>query len=499
MFQRVKAWAWDTETTEDGSFSATTVAALKHLVRILFIVAYGYEKNKLSLRASALTYTVILSLIPLLAMSTAVLKGLGADDQMKAMVYRMIDQLSQQISDQKGQKKEDWKISPSSSGSRENRYEPEVVPKPDNLDTDDPISSGTAMDETLEHDSKPDSDSDLQQQEIRNDGEGSVEHLRIAVDKIFAYVEKTNFAALGWFGILGIIYSVIMLMSHIEESLNVIWKTHEARDIGRKIIDYIALIILMPVSINAAFWTMAALEHQGLITSLAAMFKVSWILPLLFKFLPAALVVGTFTILYRFMPNTNVKVMPATVGGIVGGLGWILMQTLYVKLQIGVAKYNAIYGSFATLPLFIFWLYLSWLVFLIGAQTSYAVQNHKCINLFERWWPPALMLALALDLMKALFQAHINGKTVTLEELSQQVKRPMDKVKDTLDILIRNDLAAEVKEDRGFLPLISERKLKNSKVLTAIIGDITEPDTPGLCLSKNAIDAAKREIDSERL
>ncbi len=520
LIDRIRLWAWEPAAAFGGGSYTTFSRLARKIVRILLITAYGFEKNQLSLRASALTYTVILSLIPLLAMSTAVLKGLGADDQMKAMVYRMLDQLAEQTRSGPA-----LKVKPGGGTGEETGDVEKMGDKEAGSEKEGPKggvlkaaegAAEAAVESAIEEAVSETNDTKGPSEGARGSGSdeagggtrGSIAHLKLAVDKIFDYVERTNFAALGWFGILGVIYTVIMLMSHIEEALNAIWATDEARDLGRKVIDYLALIILLPLSINVAFWGMAALQNEKFIAKVASFFKVSWVLPILFKFLPALLVVGTFAILYRFMPNTRVKVLPATVGGFIGGVGWIVMQAVYVKLQIGVARYNAIYGSFATLPLFIFWLYLSWIIFLVGAQASYAIQNHRSLNLFEKVWKPVLYLALCLDIMNSLFKAVDRARPMGALDLAEEVRRPLDKVHDAISILIKAGLVAEARTenlpgasgDERYLPVVSRQRLKNSVILTAVFGTIDdECDTKGSRLTKSAMAEAAKKIDEQRL
>ena len=380
-------------------------------------------------------------------MGTALLKGLGADNYMKAAAYRMISQ-------------------------RE-----EISSQPE------PAGNVTAGGEG--------------ESEITGNPHGSAQHLKLALDKIFDYVDRTNFATLGWIGIAGALIIVVSLMTHIEAAMNNIWETKKARKLGRKVIDYISLIILLPISVNFAFWAITAAQSETLLAKIASMLKVSWVLPLMFKLLPILLIVGTFTILYRFMPNTNVKVFPAVAGGVIGGIGWILVQTVYVKLQIGVARYNAIYGSFATLPLFIFWLYIGWIVFLLGAETSFAVQKFKRYAPLKEAVPPLARLALAVDIMETVYEYFDSGRAVTVEDLSDELGYPPAEVGAVIKKLAEQGLIVPTEDEEHFLPGISTGKLKKSRIFQAVCGSLDREKTRGEKLASEVADNAGNLLDRQ--
>ncbi len=442
---RFHDWIWEGNLSKEKKNASWFTKAT---LRIFFIVVKGFGKHDFDLRASALTYTVILSLVPVLAMGTALLKGLGADNYMKVAAYKMLAQL-EEISGQ---------------------HNCEV--------------SGNC---TL---------SEMGEKEAQAAYSGSTRHLKLALDKIFDYVDKTNFATLGWLGIIGALLTIVSLMTHIEAAMNNIWETKKARKLGRKVIDYIGLIILLPISINFAFWAITAAQSETLLAKITATLRVPWLLPLMFKFLPILLIVGTFTILYSFMPNTNVKFIPAVAGGVIGGLGWIMVQTLYVKLQIGVARYNAIYGSFATFPLFIFWLYIGWLVFLIGAETSYAVQKFKRYVPFKGPISPLTKLALAVDILEMAYNYFDSGRHVTAEDFSDELGYPLMEVVNVLKKLQEKGLIVQTEDGEHFLPGISPGGLRKSEIFSAVCGALSRKETYGEKLADALANDASTLLDN---
>lgn len=124
-------------------------------------------------------------------------------------------------------------------------------------------------------------------------------HLRTAIDQVFDYVDRTNFATLGAIGILGLLFTVISVIGTIEQAMNVIWQAEKGRPWGRKLMDYLALMILLPIAINLGLAAMATLESPALLSRITALLSVLWIAPILLQMLPIAVVVATFTLLYR--------------------------------------------------------------------------------------------------------------------------------------------------------------------------------------------------------
>ncbi len=438
--QSFRHWVWQDDPPNEREGIETTI---KNVFRILCLVLSGFVKHGLELRASALTYTVILSLVPVLAMGTALVKGLGADNYMKQAAYRMLEEM-EALTEHKG--------------------------------FTDTNSSNTNI-STLQFHSQ------------------STKHLKVAIDKIFDYVDKTNFAALGWLGIVASLLTVVSLMTHIEEAMNTIWETKKSRDIGRKIIDYIGLIVLMPLSINIAFWAITANQSKALIEKMTNLLKISWLLPLIFKLLPLIMIIGTFTILYRFMPNTWVKWWPATLGGLIGGVGWIFAQTIYIKLQIGVARYNAIYGSFATLPLFLFWVYIGWIIFLIGAETSYAIQNFKRLNPLSKPLTPVGKLALAMDILHIAYRYFDKGKAVTHKILCDELKKTLPEIDRVVGKLLEANLLKRTDKVEEFLPAISKKGIKNTMIFDALCGRPEGAKSLGEKLTASFYYEAIRKID----
>lgn len=393
-------------------------SAAHSICRIIFITAKEFQKNDLSLRAAALTFTIMLSLVPMLAMSTALVKGLGGGDQLRKVVYNYVDTLESTSVLQK-------------SSDAESTAESEA-----------PAQSNLAQ------------------------------HLRSAVDKVFAYVDRTNFATLGTFGVAGMIVSVILVLGNIEMAMNTIWNVESGRSVMRKIADYLALLILMPISINVGLAASTVLTNQALLSKFSILLPMAWIQPLLLKLLPIFFLSLTLYVIYLFFPNTRVKTIPALTGALLAGFFWFEGQNIYISLQVGVSRYNAIYGSFATVPLFLLWMYFGWIFILVGAQVAFAYQNKNIYKLTKLQAVPSLKLAVAYDLIEFVQQRFEKGESVVLNDFKDQF--PMHStllVTDIFDQLTSRNLLHTAGDDSRLKPSLPRTKLDQKKIIDAVLGD----------------------------
>ena len=174
-------------------------------------------------------------------------------------------------------------------------------------------------------------------------------------------------------GLLFMLYTVLMLVNNIEETFNEIWQVSNARPIMRSLTNYMAMFFVVPIIIVVSmglsiFMATIANKMSGIMLLGPAM-------RLLLDFSPYLLLSLLFIWLYVSMPNTDVKLKSAIVPGILSGIAMQLLQLFYIHSQIWVTGYNAIYGSFAALPLFMLWLQISWTICLFGAQLTFTNQN----------------------------------------------------------------------------------------------------------------------------
>ena len=188
-------------------------------------------------------------------------------------------------------------------------------------------------------------------------------------DSILRPISNLNFAALGGVGLIMLLVTVVSLLGSIEASFNTVWGVPRARTLVRKFTDYVSTMIIVPIFIVGA----STIQVHTLTANLG---PADFVLERVLKLSGLFSAWIAFSFLLKFMPNTVVRVLPAVVGGICGAVGWMVWQKLFVEFQIQlVASRNVIYGTFASVPLFLLWLYTSWLIVLLCAEITYGVQH----------------------------------------------------------------------------------------------------------------------------
>ena len=180
-------------------------------------------------------------------------------------------------------------------------------------------------------------------------------------------------------GLIFMFYTVLMLMNNVEETFNHVWQVSNSRPIIRSFTNYLAVFLLFPIiliiAIGLSFYLTAFAAEMSHFEYLGHV--VRYLLDLIPYILMSLLFIG----LYIYMPNTRVKPSCAIIPGILAGVGMQILQIVYIHSQIWVTGYNAIYGSFAALPLFMLWIQMSWTICLFGAQLTYTNQNMNRVGI----------------------------------------------------------------------------------------------------------------------
>ena len=174
-------------------------------------------------------------------------------------------------------------------------------------------------------------------------------------------------------GLIFMLYTVLMLVNNVEETFNQIWQVNNSRPILRSFANYLAMFFLFPIIIVIS--TGLSLFMETVADRMDDIVILEPIVHKLFSFFPFMLMSLLFIFLYVYMPNTKVRFSCAIIPGILAGIAMHLLQIAYIHSQIWVTGYNAIYGSFAALPLFMLWVQISWAICLFGAQLTYTNQN----------------------------------------------------------------------------------------------------------------------------
>ncbi len=343
-------------------------------LRILILTIRGIVEDRWHLRASALTYYSLLSIVPVLAMIFGIAKGFGFEKALEKLLYENLEAQEQII--------------------------------------------------------------------------GQV------VDFAHTLLQNVKGGLVAGIGLLILFYTIIKILSQIESAFNDIWGIKSARSLGRKITDYLSLMLISPFLffISSTITVVINSGAKMIIEKISLLAAFSPIIFFMLKLMPYGVIWVLFSFIYIFIPNTKVHLRSGIMAGIIAGTLYVLFQYIYINFQVGVAKYNAIYGSFAALPLFIIWLQLSWVIVLFGAELAFAHQNvdtyefePDCENISIRY-----KRLLSLRIVHLLIKQFHNGeKGWSAAQISHNLEIPIRLVQQMIFELISSGILAEVKFNEG--------------------------------------------------
>ncbi len=358
--EKIKRLLWEQNPADLSFFQRISLRQ----VQTAALVLRDFGTNQCFLRAAALTYYTMLSLVPLLALTFALLKAFGVQNLLQPMIIEKL-----------------------------------------------------------------------------NVGDGQV------ADVILGYINNTQVTQLGAVGLAFLIIAVVSLLTNVEQSFNHVWGVKSVRPILRRFADYLSVIFVGPLLIISAISMTSTLTSHSLVQKLLEMQMVGNVILLLFKVTPFIFMWLAFTGLYVFMSNIKVEWRAAFVGGVVGGTLWQIAQVGYIHFQVGVGRYNAIYGTMAALPIFMIWLYLSWVIVLFGLGICYAKQNLRTSgrdlrgsevsrNSFEQ---------IALALLVTLADRFAKGEPpVSHEQLAKYLFIPPRLCRGIINLLLKVGFVTEI-------------------------------------------------------
>ena len=333
-----------------GNISRTKSFLIRQL-RVVLLALRGFDEDKIHLRASALTFYSLLSIVPVAAVVFGIAKGFGFEERLQRQLLENFPGHEEVL--------------------------PQII--------------------------------------------GFAHSLLITVKG----------GIITGIGLAVVFWAVIKVLGNIERSFNDIWGIKESRSFGRKFSDYLAIMLIAPILVFISTSMTVFLTTQiMLITQKVALLEAfGFFVSLVVKLIPYCVVWAVFTFMYILVPYTKVKFTSGVSAGLLAGTAYQVAQWAYITFQVGVAKYNAIYGSFAALPLFLVWLQLSWLIVLFGAEISFAHQN---VHTYE-FEPDSLDISHSFRNFLSLAIAHLLIKHFSKGE------KPLTatQISHTLDIPIR--------------------------------------------------------------
>jgi membrane protein len=300
-----------------------------------------------------------------------------------------------------------------------------------------------------------------------------------AVANIITTVESASAGAIGGIGSVLFLWVAIKMLSNIEETFNLVWGVKTSRPLIEKVKNYIVIMVLAPILL------IVAASGQPIIMGFAD--KLEWMGLLLrigLQLVPVLMTALTLSLVYLFLPNTRVKFSAAFIGALAAALLSAVFQRAIIELGIGVGKYNKIYGALAAIPFFLFWVQMSWMILLMGAEVAFSVQNAGTYAREQIAVTPSVRarLCLAVALMK-----HITGKFESNENPFDTKAYGIDRripirlINDVINTLSNAGLVAESSEHPGCYTLLRDpRNITARNIIDAILDDGADPARLGL-------------------
>jgi len=326
---------------------------------------------------------------------------------------------------------------------------------------------------------------------------------------------KTRGGLIAGIGVIVLYWAVIKVLGHIEESFNDIWNISKARSLWRKFSDYLTIMLICPVLVILSSSATVFIKTQItlIVDRIALLGFFSPLIYISFKLIPYVLIWLLFTFTYMMMPNTKVRISSGLLAGIVAGTIYQVLQMLYINFQFLLSKYNAIYGSFAALPLFLIRLQASWLIVLFGAEIAFAHQNNETFEFEQvtRQVSFSLKKRLALQIAHLLVTNFAKAeKPFTVHQVSAAIEIPLRLVQMTLFDLeaanIVSETDSETEEDPAYQPALDINHITIAYVMNALerIGDDQLPsphasETDAITLAMTKIEKAIETHPDNRL
>lgn len=259
-------------------------------------------------------------------------------------------------------------------------------------------------------------------------------------------LESARGGVLAGAGIIVLLWAVVKMLGHVEESFNTIWGVTRQRSLGRKFSDYLSIMLIAPVLlVVSSSAAVMVVSHMGTISDdLGLAGFIAPLMDLAVRIVPFLLIWLLLSFMYVFIPNRKINLSSGVIAGACAGVIFIALQRIYIGFQIGVSHYNAIYGSFAALPLFLVFLQLGWFIVLFGAELSYAHQNVRGCG-FDIRTGPYLSKLIGLSVAHAAVTNFTCGRPgPTASSLSERLGLPAVLVRTCLVELIAAGFILEV-------------------------------------------------------
>lgn len=290
--------------------------------------------------------------------------------------------------------------------------------------------------------------------------------------KIIGFVENVKISVLGSIGLSALIYTVISTVQKIESALNYIWNIKGTRGFSQRFSNYMSVLLVGPVLIFSAIGITTTLMSSTVVKNLMAIRMLGPVMYMISRLAPYALIAAAFTLIYIFLPNTRVRFRPALAGGIAAAILWQTIGWIFTSFIVSSAQYSAIYSGFATLILFLIWLYWNFLTLLIGARVSFYTQHPQLLEAGSRIMTLSdrLKERLALSVMFLVGRSFLfNQQHWHFASLTQKLGMPSEFVAEVLSILQdRGLLVPTNSEPPGYLPAKDLETITLNEIISSV-------------------------------
>ena len=362
----------------------------------VFRYVYGLSRDivfgQLTLRSMSLVYTTLLSVVPLIAFSFSILKGLGKHKELEPLLYDLLAPL----------------------------------------------------------------------------GDQGVE----ITDQVIALVDNVKGGVLGGISLAFFIYTAISMVQKVEESFNYVWYVSKPRSFARRFSEYFFVLLIGPIIMVTALGVLASIQSNAVVQIILTNESLGPVFVLISKITPYLLITGVFTFLYMYMPNAKVKFKAALVGGLFGGFLWASAGVFFATFILYASRTQLIYSGFAVAITTLIWLYLSWLILLIGSQLAFYYQQPAFLRIGRR--EPRLSNAmrerLALNVMYLVGQAFRDPERSTnLDEICRKLKMPSISLAPVVIALESAGLLTTTEKEE-FLPGQEMSRMRLNDILAVVRG-----------------------------
>ena len=325
--------------------------------------------------------------------------------------------------------------------------------------------------------------------------------------RVVAFVEDVQVGVLGGVGLGLLLYTAVSLTRKVEVACNTLWHVRRERGLAQRFTGYLGVILVGPLlvvtamGITATFLSSAAVQNVLAVAPLGVLYNLGA------RLLPYLLVVAAFTFIYMVIPNTRVRLGPAFAGGLVAGILWEAAGWTFASVALGSVRYQVIYSGFAIGVVFLVWIFLSWLILLLGARLAFYVQHPGSLRdpAYAARLSPRLAERLALLTVARVSRGYLAGQDIApdTEALAAELAVPVELLEPVIDDLAHSGLLVTTGgpggEAWGLLPARSPERMPAADILAAVrTAGGREAFAPGRLPPDAGVDRYVQALDAGR-